>query len=123
MLDSNGNLNVKIKNIIKSGIPGTNSDNGIYYDDDGNNVYIKFGNTIKNITEQNSSQLPQGSIIRFSGKKDDTLPAGWYYYGDTDMSGVIYIINKNFESYTVSEVKLSWNPDSISTSLYDLGFI
>lgn len=121
VLDSNGNLNVKIKNIIKSGTPGTNSDNGIYYD--GNNVYIKTGNTIKNITgQQNSSQLPQGSIIRFRGNKNNP-PAGWHYYGDTDMSGVIYIINMDVDPYAVSEVKLAWNPDSISTSLHDLGFV
>jgi hypothetical protein len=62
VLDSEGNPNMKIKNLINSGTPTSSSNNGFYYD--GDSVYLKIGNDIIDLS---SIQLPEGSIIMYKG--------------------------------------------------------
>lgn len=115
MLDSNGNPNIKIKNLVKSGVPDSQSDNGIYCDN--NNVYIKTDTKTINLTQQiNDTQLPAGSIVKFKGSTDN-IPEGWFYYGNSEINGVIYIINiDNAGTYELIEVTLSWNPSQSNTT-------
>lgn len=106
VLDSEGNPNMKIKNLINSGTPTNSSNNGFYYD--GDSVYLKIGNDIIDLS---STQLPEGSIIMYKGTQPPS-DSGWYKYGDTDLDGVIYIINKSGDIQELAEVTLQWNPST-----------
>ena len=113
MLDSDGNLNIKLKNIIKPEQPKSSSDDGIYCHD--GKIWIKSEGTIYQISiggnsSGNSSSLPKGSIIMYDGI---TAPNGWYKYADSEtFNGVIYITNDDTSSPQVRTVALRWNPST-----------
>lgn len=106
ILDSEGNPNMKIKNLINSGTPTSSSNNGFYYD--GDSIYLKVGDDIIDLS---STQLPEGSIIMYKGTQPPP-DSGWYKYGNTDLDGIIYIINKSGETQELAEVTLQWNPST-----------
>ena len=112
VLDVDGNLNVRVKNIVNFRTPTSSTSDGFYYD--GTNVYLKAGSDIINLSEV---ALPEGSIIMYEG---DEAPTGWYKYADCDeFNGVIYIINKSGENaeYKRATVTLSYNPSTINYTL------
>lgn len=118
VLDADGNLNVRVKNIVNFRTPTSSSSDGFYYD--GTNVYLKAGSDIINLSEV---ALPEGSIIMYEG---DEAPDGWYKYADCDeFNGVIYIINKSGSTPTLADVILRWNPSTnpITVSLDDTSYL
>lgn len=116
VLDSNGNLNVRVKNTINSITPTSGSPDGFYYD--GNNVYLKKGSEIIDLSKNISAEdlLPKGSIIMYHG---DQAPSGWNIYDQpTGLNNVIYIINDSEVNPSVENVTLNWklNGSTVSRS-------
>lgn len=113
VLDADGNLNVKLKNIINTGTPTYSSPDGFYYD--GTNVYAKIGSKILNLNEDSSeSLLPKGSIIMYHG---NSAPSGWSVYNrSTGFNDAIYITNDSEATPSLGNVTLYWklNGDTIS---------
>lgn len=89
--NNNGNLNSKIKSIVKSNTPSSSSNSGFYYD--GQNFYINDDGNVINVTEKQFN-LPEGSVIMYSGQ---SAPSNWNNYNNiqSEINDVIYITNGN----------------------------
>ena len=86
ILNPDGSLNIKVKNIINNSSPFSSQENGFYYYN--GNLYLKTNGEVINLTQNNS--LPSKSIIMYNG---NIPPDGWNLYStNTEFNGVIYII-------------------------------
>ena len=111
VLDSNGNPNIRLKNLVNEGTPTNGARNGVYFDSSSQTLYIKTDSGIFPVL-QKSSQLPEGTILLYQGS---IAPTGWNAYDEeTGMEGVIYITNGSSTSGGRTRVELYFidNPDT-----------
>lgn len=86
VLNPDGSLNVKVKDIINYSSPFNSQENGFYYYD--KTLYLKNDDNIINLQE--NSSLPKGAIIMYN---ENTSPNGFNLYSqDSKFNNVINII-------------------------------